>query len=478
LSSQISARYGEGLDEQVSAIRVSRYYRKAEYRRDQEGLNLTALAPALQQSIAFVPRFENVTADEPRRRRLESTGPILGCVFDHFLPQYLTRKYDVDRAHAEHILDSLLPARDHEAWLRASALRQGRLGVPIDIPSAVQRMLVDAIRSQVDRVDPPELKTLADWRAFLRGLGPIDRRRVNTAIGAVKADIERELLSGLSPRFSLAAVTVPSPIHEAVKYIDHFFGNRVKYLGPLREEPRPLYALSGSTDVLDVGIKGEYTAAVIDTNRDVAVTHIPPSDIQDGKFGAKAVSEPLLTALAAWLRYMGVSESVETSDLGNVGHKLRVTTHGLSVPVELTHVGVGVSQVLPIVVSCLLAAPGTTLVFEQPELHLHPRVQTLLADLFLSTALTGKQCVVETHSEYLINRLRLRIAMSQERRIEDDVQIYFVQKESHQSEFVPVEVNEFGSITDWPSGFFDQSQTEAERILRAGMAKRSQGRLR
>ena len=139
---------------------------------------------------------------------------------------------------------------------------------------------------------------------------------------------------------------------------------------------------------------------------------------------------------------------------------------------DLTHVGVGVSQVLPILVMCLLAEPDTTLIFEQPELHLHPKVQTLLGDFFLSMSLLGKQCVLETHSEYLINRLRFRAAASTSDEIAKNIVMYFVEKPADKSVFRRVIVNEYGAITDWPDGFFDQSQDEAEGILKAATRKR------
>lgn len=111
---------------------------------------------------------------------------------------------------------------------------------------------------------------------------------------------------------------------------------------------------------------------------------------------------------------------------------------GLSQPQDLTHVGVGVSQVLPILVMCLLAEPDTTLIFEQPELHLHPKVQTLLGDFFLSMSPLGKQCVLETHSEYLINRLRFRAAASNSYVIANRIKMYFVEKYGDSSSFRPV----------------------------------------
>jgi len=126
---------------------------------------------------------------------------------------------------------------------------------------------------------------------------------------------------------------------------------------------------------------------------------------------------------------------------------------------------------------CLLADTDSTLVFEQPELHLHPKVQTLLGDFFLSMALCNKQCIVETHSEYFIDRHRFRIAAaSPEKELNSQTKIYFVEKPSQTSSFREVMINEYGAISDWPEGFFDQSQQQAEEILRAAAMKRKASR--
>lgn len=151
---------------------------------------------------------------------------------------------------------------------------------------------------------------------------------------------------------------------------------------------------------------------------------------------------------------------------------MQVRLHDGDTAHDLTHVGVGVSQVLPIVVSCLLARPDTLLIFEQPELHLHPKVQTLLADFFLAMSMLGKQCILETHSEYLINRLRFRAAAAEAKQLVDTLEIYFVEKTGNQANFRKVKVNEYGAIVEWPDGFFDQSQSEAEEILRAATLKK------
>jgi predicted ATPase len=86
--------------------------------------------------------------------------------------------------------------------------------------------------------------------------------------------------------------------------------------------------------------------------------------------------------------------------------------------------------------------------------------------------LLGKQCVLETHSEYLINRLRFRAAAETKNEFARAMKMYFVEKRGDTSMFRPVVVNEYGAIPDWPEGFFDQSQREAEATLKEAMKKR------
>jgi predicted ATPase len=178
-----------------------------------------------------------------------------------------------------------------------------------------------------------------------------------------------------------------------------------------------------------------------------------------------------MDAVTAWLRHFALLESVTTQPAGKLGHSIFVRTHSVPGDQDLTNVGVGVSQVLPILVMSLLADEGSTLIFEQPEIHLHPRVQSLLADFFISLIATGKQCIVETHSEYLINRVRLRVAEDAASTLRDKLSVYFVEKPGTESVFRRVQINEYGAIPEWPRGFFDEGPSEAERIMSASMAR-------
>lgn len=260
--------------------------------------------------------------------------------------------------------------------------------------------------------------------------------------------------------------------YPGIELVKDYFANRIKYLGPLREEPKSLYPISsmGSTDV---GLKGESTAAVFEINKKKMIPFVDPSLFGDPKSSSMEPQKVTLAeAVNRWLVYLGVAERIETNDLGKIGHELKITTDIEDMEQDLTHVGVGVSQVLPILVMALLAEEDDVIILEQPELHLHPRVQSRLADFFVTMNALGKQCIVETHSEYLINRLRYLVPKSDDRKIADDTLIYFVEKEAGHSVYREITINEYGVIEEWPKGFFDEGERLAASIVRAAMEKK------
>jgi len=139
----------------------------------------------------------------------------------------------------------------------------------------------------------------------------------------------------------------------------------------------------------------------------------------------------------------------------------------------LTAVGVGISQILPILVMGLLAPNNSLLIVEQPELHLHPSVQARLGDFFMGLAKCGKQCLIETHSENLVSQLRYHIV--QAGGLENsDCLIYFVdQDEQGAARFNTIEISPNGNILNWPDGFFDETMLQEDRITAASVKKRA-----
>ena len=434
-----------------------------------------------RQSLDYDLELDATSLNE-FKEDLTSLTPV-GCRLRHFLPRIVSARFDIREQKANIISNTITDFSS-----RLVSYRRTFNGNTI-IPEPVLDLLVNQIGKELILRVLPGLQqqnlfeesqypsvSLDNWLDGVRQISPSDRVQLRRTIQEheplLGEEIHKIVMDSEEIKNAIQIMQLPSHLVDATQTIESVFSNRVKYLGPLRDEPKPLYPLATSVDPTDIGLKGEFTAAVLDLNKERKIKYISASSFDKPNVDSDAISRSLEAAVIDWLRYMGVAETIRTEDSGKYGHKLQVTTPGTSVLHDLTHVGVGISQVLPILVMCLLAEPDTTLIIEQPELHLHPKVQTLLGDFFLSIAMLGKQCIIETHSEYIVNRLRFRAAAAQAESISSLMKVYFVEKRDGNSEFRPVNVNKYGAIKDWPQGFFDQSQREAEKILRAGLEKK------
>ncbi|GAA1103010.1 hypothetical protein GCM10009668_22100 [Nocardioides dubius] len=312
----------------------------------------------------------------------------------------------------------------------------------------------------------------AEVRRWQLKHSPVQRRRIGEK---VRENLERVLAQYGSindPQPWLFVSDLPDWCSRSVGALEDAITG-LRYLGPLRVQPAPIYPVATTLGSEDVGPSGEWTASVLDAYRNKSVTFIHPDELPLSRVDAPTVTMPLAEAVRVWTRYLGVAESVETADRGSLGHELTVQSGPSERRLALTHVGVGVSQCLPVVVSLLLAPPGSMTLLEQPELHLHPAVQSRLGDFLLTMAASGRQCFVETHSEYLVNRLRLRIAEADGAEMSEQVSILFAERIQGRSSFRKVDVNQFGAIQDWPDGFFDDTQDDIELLLSASHRKRT-----
>lgn len=417
------------------------------------------------------------------REDLATAEPV-GCALRHFLPEQLTIRVNMVEEIARWIQMGLMddgpryrrfPFMDRELVLPAALIGQ--------LQTKLGEKFTALFQNQTEPIEAGSGMPIREWIDRQRKLPMEKRREVRRALAewgnihdVIVKTLRAEQKKGES-EYQLLPYRPPVDLMNASTYLNTLFSNSVKYLGPLRDEPKPLYPLAAHADPTDVGLRGEMTAAVLNLHRERKIRYIPSSAFGKTPFDPTPVARSLEAAVTDWLRYLGVAETAHSIDKGKLGHELKVSLSEGGPEHDLTHVGVGVSQVLPILVMSLLADRDTTLIFEQPELHLHPMVQTRLGDFFLSIVLTGKQCLIETHSEYLVNRLRHRAAAEDKNnRVTENLKIYFVEKKDGASNFRDVKVNEYGAILDWPDGFFDQSQFESEAILRAAAAKKKMQR--
>jgi len=246
-----------------------------------------------------------------------------------------------------------------------------------------------------------------------------------------------------------------------------FMARKVRYLGPLREDPRIVYLPTPAERDGNVGKKGE---------KAVALLHAHGKDPIKGFFPDDRAPESctLAEGLKVWLNYFGIAEAIETKLRPRLGLESHLNLPDVDRPLDMTAVGVGVSQIFPVLVMGLHAKPGSVLLMEQPELHLHPALQQRLGDFLLACARSGRQLIVETHSDHLISRLRRRIAEDETNRLHESLAIIFAERQEGRTTYRQIQVNRFGGIEEWPKGFFDQAARESQLLLRAGLAKKQQ----
>ena len=241
---------------------------------------------------------------------------------------------------------------------------------------------------------------------------------------------------------------------------------RVLYLGPLRAYPKRQYIWTGAQPG-DMGQAGEAVVDAILASRERGRTISP---------GPKRRRLTLEARVARWLKQLGLVHEFRVEPIGGEGSQIfqvKVRKTRRSEEVLITDVGFGVSQILPVLVLCFYVPEGSTILLEQPEIHLHPAVQSGLADVLIDAWKNRKvQIVLESHSEHLLRRLQRRIA--DETVSKDDVGLFFCSADAGGSSITKLELDMFGNITNWPKDFFGDEFGEIAAMTQEAQKRRKE----
>ncbi|HLG65145.1 MAG TPA: DUF3696 domain-containing protein [Ktedonosporobacter sp.] len=402
--------------------------------------------------------------------------------FSHFLPSRLIGKYLIPerrRLRLVNTIDMALEFPGAPSMLKEFLDNYPKVfGEPFDFfdqEALVSDSLRQALRNLYkdegikDSFSDKTIGDLISWYKSLK-LSQNKKERIHNKL----RDIMVQGILEKAPQIDLNAEALEAVtnniyvehLERAIEQIVQFFTSKIRYLGPLRADPQAAQKFSPSTELDDVGTKGEYAAAVYDANQNARIRWYNP-------FNEETEQSTLKSALDTWARYLGVAHEIKIQMAGQSGVSWQVVHIEGHKALPLTAVGVGISQILPILVMGLLAPNNSLLIVEQPELHLHPSVQARLGDFFMGLAKCGKQCLIETHSENLVSQLRYHIV--QAGGLENsDCLIYFVdQDEQGAARFNPIEISPNGNILNWPDGFFDETMLQEDRITTASLKKRA-----
>jgi predicted ATPase len=225
------------------------------------------------------------------------------------------------------------------------------------------------------------------------------------------------------------------------------------------------------------GWQGEYTVAVLDNLNTFPIDEVKRfksatatnlntvlNDLQTPLDGVRStnLAAQLKFQIEQWMDFLIPGISLDAIELPEI-NRTRIEYGGYTPH----NVGFGISYVLPIVVTCLIAEPNSVVILENPESHLHPLGQSRMGQFLAQMATSNIQIVVETHSEHLINGMRIAAVNKENSFSPDDLSINFFTKDEDDNAVVKnIQIDERGELSEWPDGFFDQAEQDYLTILK------------
>lgn len=230
------------------------------------------------------------------------------------------------------------------------------------------------------------------------------------------------------------------------------FTHKFKYLSSARITPNPYFKLSDYA-----AIQANY----IGNGGQNAIAHLYADKLAyEDAFPGERDALPLTNRVEHWLDEISPGTKLKPA----INTEMRLASimysftqgDGETRPFCSVNVGFGITHVLPVIVALVSAEPGDLIIIENPETNLHPRGQSKLAELMAQATLNGAQLFVETHSDHIINGIR--IAVKETELSPDNVAISYFQRnrDEHTTEIQNIRIDKKGKILDWPDGFLDE----------------------
>jgi predicted ATPase len=251
----------------------------------------------------------------------------------------------------------------------------------------------------------------------------------------------------------------------------------IEYIGPLRSPAKRYYLTQPDISPL-MDPAGEFLPSILRNIGKYEACYIRPGP----QSVPRQEQEPLFNALNVWMHYIRTGqelpEQINDKEIDWDTTRALVEIKVKSVLGDELHAladsGFGYSQLLPIVVRGLMAEEGHTLIVEQPELHLNPAVQLRLAEFLVAMARAGKQILVETHSEHIVNAIRVLTAEDESGDLASICGIYYIDVETGRPVVHELSIRQDGTVPGWPREFFGEAASLTGRLLRAQKRLRRQ----
>lgn len=258
-------------------------------------------------------------------------------------------------------------------------------------------------------------------------------------------------------RSSICESNISSLSTDNKKYIKELF-QHIHYVSADRLGPQMFMEKYDLPEFLNVGRRGEYTFEILAQSQALELS-------VNTRLYRGEDANSLLQQTTEWMSYILDGAKIEIKGTDNDSSVLTLLVNNKSdgYMYKPTNIGFGYSYILPLVVSGLLAKPDEILIVENPEAHLHPRAQSRIAEFFATVAATGVQVFVESHSEHIVDGVRIACLENNIEINADEVSIFYFGEDFSVSQ---ISIMSNGKLSNWPKGFFDQKDQDLSTIFK------------
>lgn len=255
------------------------------------------------------------------------------------------------------------------------------------------------------------------------------------------------------------------------------FSNNFQYLKADRIEPRSNHKKNYTSVVTNrsLGSFGQYTAHFIETyyNDDVEFENLIHKDsvVKDAVLGTEIVNKTLINQINLWLGEISPGVNVRTTNINQdevlLEYVFKQKTFGNTNRFKPENVGFGISYSLHVVTALLSARPGQLIIIENPESHIHPRGQAELGKLIALVAKNDVQIIIETHSDHILNGIR--VAVKEANELVDRTIVFYFEKEftdtEQYSKVTNIEIDRNGELSEYPQYLLTEWSNQLLKLL-------------
>lgn len=244
---------------------------------------------------------------------------------------------------------------------------------------------------------------------------------------------------------------------ESQIFMQEFYYLNAERIGPRIKQEIKFY------DFPNTGFQGEQTAQLLgDTNFNYSFK------VDEKRKFPQIESARLEQQVNAWLNDLMPEVKVTASyDTASLSAQIRVNnSFAKNNAVIAPNIGFGISYVLPIIVTGLIAKEGSYMIVENPEAHLHPSAQSKIGRFLAMIANAGVRVIVETHSDHVINGMQLATIKNEIKPEHITINFFSHIKNCQQPELDSISINSKGELSSWPRGFFDQTQLDYAELFK------------